>query len=102
MVFASFIFLFWFVPLFAPLYAATPARLRNVVLILGSFAFYGWWRPQYVLLMVASAMIDYWVARRMGEPDEARKAARKRLLLLSLLPLLRLRLDPISSDSLLV
>ncbi|MFN3241899.1 MAG: hypothetical protein ACE37K_10340 [Planctomycetota bacterium] len=84
MVFASFIFLFWFVPLFAPLYAVTPARLRNVTLILGSFAFYGWWRPQYVLLMVASVLIDYWAARWMGEPNDAQKAQRKRLLLLSL------------------
>ena len=84
MVFASFIFLFWFVPLFAPLYAVTPARLRNVTLILGSFAFYGWWRPQYVLLMLVSVLIDYFAARWMGEPDDARKAQRKRLLLLSL------------------
>ena len=55
MVFASFIFLFWFLPLFLPLYFAAPARWRNVALTLGSFAFYGWWRPQYVLLMLASA-----------------------------------------------
>jgi alginate O-acetyltransferase complex protein AlgI len=83
-VFASFIFLFWFVPLFAPLYAVTPARLRNVALILGSFAFYGWWRPQYVLLMLVSTLIDYWAARRMGARDEARAGPRKLLLLLSL------------------
>jgi len=82
-VFASFIFLFWFVPLFAPLYAVAPARLRNVALILGSFAFYGWWRPQYVLLMLASVLIDYWVARWMGEVDPSRQRQRKRLLALS-------------------
>ena len=81
MVFASFVFLFWFLPLFVPLYFAAPQRWRNVALTLGSFAFYGWWRPQYVLLMLGSVLIDYWAARRMGEPGTP--GPRKLLLLAS-------------------
>jgi alginate O-acetyltransferase complex protein AlgI len=77
-VFASFIFLFWFVPLFVPLYFATPRAYRNTMLTLGSFVFYGWWRPQYVLLMLASVLIDYHAARRMGSPDAADAAAGRR------------------------
>ena len=83
MVFASFVFLFWFVPLFLPLYAAAPARFRNVALTLGSFVFYGWWRPQYVLLMLASVVVDYAVALRMGARDPARARSRKLWLVLS-------------------
>lgn len=90
MVFASFIFLFWFVPIALPFYFAAPVRLRNVALILCSFAFYGWWRPQYVLLMLLSVAIDYWAARRMrdgGELDDEAEAAdrprRRRWLLVS-------------------
>ena len=72
MVFASFLFLFWFLPAFAPLYAAMPVRWRNLTLTLGSFVFYGWWRPHYVLLMLLSVGLDYWAARAMGEPGSPR------------------------------
>ena len=71
MVFVSFIFLFWFLPLFLPLYFAAPQRWRNLALTAGSFCFYGWWRPQYVLLMVVSVLIDYWAVRRMGQASSA-------------------------------
>ena len=72
-VFASFLFLFWFLPAFLPVYHAAPARWRNLALTLGSFVFYGWWRPHYVLLMLASIAIDYAAARCMGEPDSGRR-----------------------------
>ena len=62
MVFASFVFLFWFLPLFLPLYFAVPVRWRNLALTLGSLVFYGWWRPQYVLLMLLSITLDWWAA----------------------------------------
>jgi len=68
-VFASFIFLFWFAPAFLAVYYASPPRWRNVWLMLASFAFYGWWRPQYVLIMLASTVVDYTAARMMGAPD---------------------------------
>lgn len=85
MVFASFVFLFWFVPLFLPLYFAAPQRWRNIVLTLGSFAFYGWWRPQYVLLMLVSVVIDHVAARGMGERGDgpAGRGRRRLWLLLS-------------------
>ncbi|MBZ0150392.1 MAG: membrane-bound O-acyltransferase family protein [Planctomycetes bacterium] len=67
MVFASFVFLFWFLPAFLAVYQALPKRWRNLGLVLGSFVFYGWWRPAYVLLMLVSVVIDYVAARRMGE-----------------------------------
>jgi alginate O-acetyltransferase complex protein AlgI len=69
-VFASFIFLFWFLPLALPLYFAAPTRLRNVALIVCSFGFYGWWRPQYVGLMLLSVLVDYVAARMMGSRGE--------------------------------
>ncbi len=72
MVFASFIFLFWFLPAFVTAYFATPRRWRNLALTLGSCVFYGWSRPQYVLLMVATIAVDYGIARAMGEPGNGR------------------------------
>lgn len=73
MVFASFIFLFWFVPAFFAVYYALPPRVRNLWLIVASFVFYGWWRPHYVLLMLASTAVDYLAARMMGSIDERRR-----------------------------
>jgi alginate O-acetyltransferase complex protein AlgI len=71
-VFASFVFLFWFLPLFLPLYFAAPAPARNLLLTLGSFVFYGWCRPWYVLLMVLSITLDYVAARAMGRKDSGK------------------------------
>jgi alginate O-acetyltransferase complex protein AlgI len=71
-VFASFVFLFWFLPLFLTAYFAVPVRWRNVLIIAASFVFYGWWRPHYVLLMLLSIGLDYVAARAMGEPSSGR------------------------------
>ena len=73
MVFASFAFLFWFLPGFFAAYTVTPARWRNLTLIAGSFVFYGWWRPHYVLLMLFSVAVDYTAARAMGDVDSGRR-----------------------------
>jgi alginate O-acetyltransferase complex protein AlgI len=72
MVFASFLFLFWFLPAFLPIYFALPIRWRNLWITLGSLAFYGWWRPHYLGLMLLSIAIDYGAARAMGEPGTSR------------------------------
>jgi alginate O-acetyltransferase complex protein AlgI len=72
-VFASFVFLFWFLPVFLAGYYATPSRWRNLVLTIGSFVFYGWWRPHYVLLMLVSVLIDYTAAVQMGSGTGGRR-----------------------------
>jgi len=72
-VFASFVFLFWFLPAVLPLYAAMPARWRNAWLCCASIVFYGWWRPHYVLLMLGSTLLDYAAARAMGPVDSGRR-----------------------------
>ena len=78
MIFTSFIFLFWFLPAVLPIYLALPTRWRNWGLTIGSFLFYGWWRPHYVVLMLASALLDYSCARAMGGVGSGR---RRKLLL---------------------
>ena len=73
MVFASFIFLSWFLPTFlAVYYLPLPLRARNLWLTLASFAFYGWWRPQYCCLMLGSTLFDWWCAKAMGPVDSGR------------------------------
>ncbi len=81
MIFASLIFVFGFLPLFLAGYYALPKRARNLFLTLASYVFYGWWRPDFVLLMLFSTSVDYACARAMGAKDEQR--ARRPWLLVS-------------------
>ncbi|MFC6658252.1 hypothetical protein ACFQEX_23690 [Roseibium salinum] len=48
MVFSSEAFLFLFLPAFLALYYLTPERWRSLILLLGSYAFYAWWRVDFL------------------------------------------------------
>lgn len=71
MVFSDLFFLFVFLPVFALCYllaawidrrAAMPSfRWRNSMLVLFSLIFYAWGEPVYVLLMLASVVVNYFV-----------------------------------------
>ena len=57
-------------------------RQQNVLLLLGSYVFYGAWDPRFLPLMWLSTAVDYYVGRRLeDEPDPVR---RKRIFALSL------------------
>jgi len=59
MIFASFEFLFLFLPLFFAAYTLTPARARNVTILLFSWGFYGWWRVDFLFLLVAVTLFTW-------------------------------------------
>ena len=59
MVFSSHLFVFYFLPLALLLYYAVPRRAQHLLLTLLSYLFYGWANPLFVLLMLASTLIDY-------------------------------------------
>ena len=59
MVFSSHIFIFYFLALILGAYYFSPGRLKHLVLTLGSYLFYAWWNPWFVLLMIASSIIDF-------------------------------------------
>lgn len=64
MEFASSTFLFIFLPAVFLLYAVLPVnKLRTYLLIAASLVFYAWGEPLYVLLMLASATVNYFAAR---------------------------------------
>ena len=60
MVFSDLFFLFVFLPVFALCYLLLK-RHRNAVLVLFSLVFYAWGEPVYVLLMLASVVVNYFV-----------------------------------------
>ncbi len=59
MIFTSQIFLFWFLPAVLLSYYVLPFRFRSALLVLASYVFYGWWRLDFVLLMLVSTIIDF-------------------------------------------
>jgi alginate O-acetyltransferase complex protein AlgI len=59
MVFSSYLFLFYFLPLSLLLYYAAPRRLRHLVLAILSYVFYGWANPLFTPLLLFSTLVDY-------------------------------------------
>jgi alginate O-acetyltransferase complex protein AlgI len=60
MVFSSYIFIFYFLPLSLLLYYPVPWRpARHLLLTLISYVFYGWANPKFIVLMFVNTLIDY-------------------------------------------
>ena len=59
MVFSSYLFLFYFLPLALLLYYTAPRRAQHFVLTVLSYVFYGWANPLFVGLLFISTVIDY-------------------------------------------
>lgn len=66
MVFTSHVFIFYFLPAVLLIYYLLPASRRNFFLLLASYAFYGWWQPWFMLLMVAVTIINHLSGRAMA------------------------------------
>jgi alginate O-acetyltransferase complex protein AlgI len=66
MVFSSYLFLFYFLPVALLLYYAGPQRARHLVLTVLSYIFYGWANPLFVVLLFISTAIDYFAGLVMG------------------------------------
>jgi alginate O-acetyltransferase complex protein AlgI len=77
MVFTSYIFVFYFLPLVLAGYYALPPRStwRNAWLLITSYVFYGWWNPWFVLLMLFVTAVNYACGRlltRSGATERQR------------------------------
>ena len=73
MLFSSNVFLFFYLPIVLALYYITPRSWRNVTLFVVSLVFYAWGEPVYVLLMVATILLNYF----FGAGIYAKKTAGK-------------------------
>jgi len=71
-----------FLPLVIGLYWWRP-KFQNPLLLAASYFFYGYWDPRFLLLIAASTVIDYSVARGIDASDDDRR--RKSLLMISLI-----------------
>ena len=69
-----------FLPVVFALYWALRHRLRaqNGVVVAASFLFYGWWDPRFLLLLVGTSMLDFFVAMAL---DRTIGTVRRKLLM---------------------
>ena len=59
MVFSTTIFLFLFLPVFLGGYYLLPFRARSAWILLGSWVFYGWWRLDFLVLLILTTVWTY-------------------------------------------
>ena len=77
MIFSSHIFLLYFLPLFLVVYFLVPSKGRNIVLLLASIVFYAWGAPDFILILLASTVANFYLVKAMHRTD---RPAAKRLL----------------------
>lgn len=82
MLFNSFEFLIFFC-IVIPLYFALPLRGRQWLLLIASAYFYMRWNPAYILLLLFTTGIDFYIGHRIAAHTDTRK--RKAWLLVSLI-----------------
>lgn len=78
MVFSSNLFLFAFLPLFLACYYLTPWRARSALILLFSYTFYAWLRPDFLTLLIGVTGFSYSVA--LAIEASAEQSRRHRLL----------------------
>ena len=71
MVFSSSIFLFYFLPVFLAVYLLVGRRLKNPVALFFSLLFYGFGSPRFLLILLLSILIDYFLVREVGKRNPA-------------------------------
>jgi alginate O-acetyltransferase complex protein AlgI len=73
MVFSSLVFICIFLPVAFIAHSLIPnMRVRNVLLVIASLLFYSYGEPVYVLLIIASTLLNYLFGRALGStPDRA-------------------------------
>src|SRR5215467_6864678 len=73
MLFNSPEFLFLFLPAAVMLHFTLARFGMNAAIagtILASLAFYAWWNPHFVVLPVASILVNFWLAGRIAAADQ--------------------------------
>ncbi len=73
MVFSSLIFLFIFLPVFFAGYYLTPNKYKNITALLGSYFFYAWGAPKFVVILFFSSVFDYILSQKIISKSTSKK-----------------------------
>ena len=63
MLFSSISFIYYFLPLLLIIYFITPKKFRNIPLLIGSLVFYFLGEPIYILVLILSCIINYYLSK---------------------------------------
>ena len=69
MVFSSNAFLILFLPIFLICYFACPKKWRNIILLLFSIVFYAYGAPTFVLLLLGSTVINFYLVKLLYKSE---------------------------------
>ena len=72
MVFSSNVFLLYFMPVFFLVYFIMPKKTRNYVLLLASLFFYAYGAPDFIIQLVVSLVLNFFLVRWMYRCDNPR------------------------------
>ncbi len=82
MLFNSYIFPVFFLTVFL-LYICLKHRYQNLLLLVASYVFYGWWDWRFLSLLLTSTIVDYFCALKIHDGGSGK--GRKKYLLISLI-----------------
>src|SRR5688572_28651554 len=63
--FAAFLLLYWVL--------RNHLRARNILIVLASYLFYGWWDYRFLALLIFSSVLDYFVGLGIARQDDPRR-----------------------------
>ena len=82
MIFNSLPFVVFFIVFYTIYLIIDKKEARHVLILVGSYFFYGWWDWRFLSLIIFSTVLDFWVGGLIHR--ESSEKLRKRLLLISL------------------
>ena len=72
-IFSTNLFVYLFLPSFVASYYAVPWRYKSSIILAFSYAFYAWWRVEYLLLIFLMSAFSFYMARASLSLSTAKK-----------------------------
>lgn len=70
MIFNSLVFLFFFIFVLCFYFLPLGWRARKSFLLLASLFFYGAWRPEYLIIILFSTLVDWFIGKKIGALED--------------------------------
>ena len=85
MVFSSFSFIFFFLPITLFIYFISNDKYKNIIICISSLIFYAWGEPKYIILMIISIFVNYLIAIIMGGNRKIKRKKRTIMLVIAII-----------------